>query len=213
MIAAGPSANRPPHIELELPVFSSRLVNGLFPKSILLACAVMLAGCDRQSGESAQPQASVEAGASAGTVDGSRKGSELPDFVLADPAGNKLDLQSLKGKPLLINLWATWCAPCVAELPALDKLAATLNGKVRVLAVNQDSGEPQKAGAFLKQRGVARLEPWLDPKNDLAFHFGAETLPVTVLYDAAGREVWRVAGPREWGDAETLKLISEASGQ
>ena len=187
-------------------MLSSRLVNALF-----LGCAVMLAGCDRQSGEAAQPQASAESGVSAGSIDRSRKGSQLPDFVLTDPAGKKLDLQSLKGQPLLINLWATWCAPCVAELPALDKLVGTLNGKVRVLAVNQDSGEPQKAGDFLKQRGVTRLEPWLDPKNDLAFHFGAETLPVTVLYDAQGREVWRIAGPREWGDAETLKLIAEAS--
>ena len=134
----------------------------------------------------------------------------MPDFVLADPAGKKLDLQSLKGKPVLVNLWATWCAPCVAELPALDKLAATLDGKVKVLAVNQDSGQPEKAGEFLRQRGVSRLEPWLDPKNDLAFQFGAETLPVTVMYDSAGREVWRVAGPKEWGDAETMRLIAEA---
>lgn len=186
-------------------MLSSRLVNAL-----ILGCAVFVAGCDRQSGDAAQPQASAEAGKSAVGIDRSRNGSQLPDFVLADPTGKKLDLASLKGQPVLINLWATWCAPCVAELPALDKLAGTLNGTVRVLAVNQDSGEPQKAGAFLKQRGVTRLEPWLDPKNDLAFHFGAETLPVTVLYDAQGHEVWRIAGPREWGDAATLKLIAES---
>ncbi len=134
----------------------------------------------------------------------------MPDFTLSDPAGQQLNMQSLKGKPVLVNLWATWCAPCVAELPALDKLAATLDGKVKVLTVNQDSGEPQKAGEFLKQRGVTRLEAWLDPKNDLAFQFGAETLPVTVMYDSQGREVWRVAGPKEWGDAETMELIAEA---
>ena len=186
-------------------MLSSRLVNALF-----LGCAVLVAGCDRQSGDAAQPQASSEASLAAGNIDRSHKGSQLPGFVLADPAGKKLNLQSLKGQPLLINLWATWCAPCVAELPALDKLAGALRGKVKVLTVNQDSGEPEKAGAFLKQRGVTRLDPWLDPRNDLAFHFGAETLPVTVLYDALGREVWRVSGPREWGDAETLKLIAEA---
>lgn len=190
-------------------MLSSRLLN-----AAILGSALLVAGCDRQSGQEAQPQAATSnaapAAAGAGVVDRSRKGSEIPDFVLADPAGNKLDLQSLKGKPVLVNLWATWCAPCVAELPALDKLAASLDGKVKVLAVNQDSGEPQKAGEFLKQRGVTRLEPWLDPKNDLAFQFGAETLPVTVMYDSNGREVWRVAGPKEWGDAETLGLIAEA---
>ena len=171
---------------------------------------LLVAGCDRQSGESAQPQASSPAPAAAG-VDRSHKGSELPDFVLADPAGKKLDLPSLKGQPLLINLWATWCAPCVAELPALDKLAGTLDGKVRVLTVNQDTGQPEKAGQFLKERGVTRLEPWLDPKGDLAFHYEAPSLPITVLYDAQGRELWRIAAPKEWGDAETLKLIGEAN--
>ena len=190
-------------------MLSSRFLN-----AAILGSALVLAGCDRQSGQEAQPQAATSAAtpaaAASGVVDRSRKGSELPDFVLADPAGKKLDLQSLNGKPVLVNLWATWCAPCVAELPALDKLAATLDGKVKVLAVNQDSGQPEKAGEFLRQRGVSRLEPWLDPKNDLAFQFGAETLPVTVMYDSAGREVWRVAGPKEWGDAETMRLIAEA---
>ena len=190
-------------------MLSSRLLN-----AAILGSALVVAGCDRQSGQEAQPQAATSAAApgaaATGVVDRSRKGSELPDFVLADPAGKKLDLQSLNGKPVLVNLWATWCAPCVAELPALDKLAATLDGKVKVLAVNQDSGQPEKAGEFLKQRGVSRLEPWLDPKNDLAFQFGAETLPVTVMYDSQGREVWRVAGPKEWGDAETMRLIAEA---
>ncbi|HEX4847987.1 MAG TPA: TlpA disulfide reductase family protein [Novosphingobium sp.] len=114
-------------------------------------------------------------------LDRSRKGSEMPDFTLTDPAGKQVQLASFKGKPVLINLWATWCAPCVAELPALDKLAAQTEGKLTVLAINQDSGQPEKAGEFLKQRGVTRLHPWLDPKNDLAFQFGAETLPITIL--------------------------------
>lgn len=189
-------------------MLSSRLLN-----ATVLGCGLFLAGCDRQSGQDAQPQASSTAAAPAadvGTIDRTRKGSELPDFLLTDPAGKELRLTDLKGKPLLINLWATWCAPCVAELPALDKLAGTLDGKVKVLSVNQDSGEPEKAGAFLKQRGVSRLEPWLDPKGDLAFHYEAPSLPITVLYGSDGREVWRIIGPREWGDAETLALIAEA---
>jgi thiol-disulfide isomerase/thioredoxin len=189
-------------------VLSSRLLN-----AIVLGCAVLIAGCDRQSGDGAQPQASAVSSApeaAAGAIDRSHKGSALPDFLLSDPAGKELRLTDLKGKPLLVNLWATWCAPCVAELPALDKLAETLDGKVKVLIVNQDSGEPEKAGAFLKQRGVTRLEPWLDPKGDLAFHYEAPSLPITVLYDSNGREVWRITGPREWGNAETLALISVA---
>jgi thiol-disulfide isomerase/thioredoxin len=185
-------------------VLSSRLV-----KIAILGCALLVAGCDRQSGPEAQPQASGAA-ATAGSVDRSHKGSELPDFVLTDPAGKRLDLKRLKGKPVLINLWATWCAPCVAELPALDRLAGVLDGKVRVLTVNQDTGQPEKAGQFLKERGVTRLEPWLDREGDLAFHYEAPSLPMTVLYDSSGREVWRIAAPKEWGDAGTLALIGEA---
>lgn len=189
-------------------MLSSRLLT-----AAILGSAVLVAGCDRQTGQEAQPQASSAASpaapAKAGEADRSRKGSEMPDFTFTDPAGQQLAMRSLIGQPVLVNLWATWCAPCVAELPALDQLAASQQGKLKVLTISQDSGQPEKAGDFLKQRGVTRLEPWLDPKNDLAFHYGAETLPATILYDAQGREVWRIYGPREWGDAETLKLIAE----
>jgi len=91
-------------------VLSSRLLN-----AAVLGSALLVAGCDRESGQEAQPQAatsaSAPAAAAAGVVDRSRKGSEIPDFVLSDPAGKQLNMQSLKGKPVLVNLWATWCAP------------------------------------------------------------------------------------------------------
>jgi thiol-disulfide isomerase/thioredoxin len=143
----------------------------------------------------------------AGTIDRTRKGSELPDFTLRDPVGGEIQLKTLKGKPLLINLWATWCAPCVAELPALDRLAA--RGRVKILTVSQDMVQPEKIAPFLQRLGATRLEPWLDPENDLGFHYQA-TLPTSIFYDAQGREVWRVTGPREWDDAETQTLLDEA---
>jgi hypothetical protein len=96
----------------------------------------------------------------------------------------------------------------VAELPQLDSLAGS--GNLRVLAVSQDMGDGAKVADFLKQRGVSHLEPWLDPQNDLAAHFGANTLPMSVLYDADGNEVWRTNGPRDWASAETLKLLGQA---
>ena len=141
-------------------------------------------------------------------MDCSHKGSLLPDFTLSDPAGKSITLASLKGKPLLINLWATWCAPCVAELPQLDQLAA--GGKVKVLTVSQDMGEPQKVMQFLKDRQIKLLEPWLDPENALITQYNAGTLPTSVLYDAQGREVWRIVGPRDWSSAETAALLDLA---
>jgi thiol-disulfide isomerase/thioredoxin len=143
-----------------------------------------------------------------GLLDRNSKGSQLPDFPLEDPAGAKLKLGDLKGQPVLINLWATWCAPCIKELPLLDKLAAA--GKIKVVTVSQDSADPQKVGAFLKDRGLTKLPPWLDPKNDLSFHYGTGTLPTSIYYDAQGREVWRFVGERDWSDAETRRLLGEA---
>ena len=174
----------------------------------------MLAGCDRQSGDQAQPQATQAQGAeakpaAAGAIDRSHHGSVLPAFTLKDPAGQELQLASLKGKPLLINLWATWCAPCVAELPQLDKIASD-NANLKVLTVNQDMDKLDKVAPFLKVHSATRLEPWLNPDNSLTFQFGADTLPVTILYNAQGREVWRTVGGRDWTSADTAALLAEA---
>ena len=188
-------------------------------KFAILSCAVLLAGCDRQSGGQAQPAASTAAGTAvgaaaagplaAGAVDRSHKGSALPDAQLKDPAGKELNLAGLKGKPLLINLWATWCTPCVAELPQLDTIAAE-HPELKLLTVNQDMDKLDKVAPFLKARGVTRLEPWLNPDNSLTFQFGADTLPATILYDSAGREVWRIVGGRDWATPETAALLAEA---
>ena len=216
MIADGPPANRPPHIALELPLLSSPSL-----KFVALGCAVcalLLAGCDRQSGDQAQPQATQAPGAeakpaAAGAIDRSHQGSVLPAFTLKDPAGQELQLASLKGKPVLINLWATWCAPCVAELPQLDKIASD-NPGLRVLTVNQDMDKLDKVAPFLKAHGInpgaTGLEPWLNPDNSLTFQFGADTLPATILYNAQGREVWRTLGGRDWTSADTAALLAEA---
>ena len=181
-------------------------------KLAVLGCAILAAGCDRQSGEAAQQKA-AESGKSggealSGQIDRSQKGTAIPNFTLVDPQGKQLKLQSLKGKPLLVNLWATWCGPCVAELPMLGKLAADRAGDLKVLVVSQDT-QTEKVAAFLAEHGGSKLEPWLDPKNDLTFHYGTGTLPTTVLYDAEGREVWRYVGAHDWSNAETTEMVKE----
>ena len=179
--------------------------------SAVLGFALLAGGCDRQSGDKAQPQASSAAAKEGGTLDRTHKGSAIPDFALKDPEGAELKLPSLKGKPLLINLWATWCAPCIAELPTLQAIAGRADMNVQVVTVSQDMGDPVKVRAFLDSRGFAQLPAWLDAKGDLAFHYGVQTLPATIYYDAAGRELWRYTGGMDWSGAEAAKLLAEAS--
>lgn len=191
-------------------------------KRAVLGLAVLapalLGGCDRQSGEKAQPAAAASRAAPAaerlarhnGSLDTSHKGEALPALTLTDHAGRKLALASLAGKPLLVNLWATWCAPCVAELPTLDALATSRAGSLRVLTVSQDMSGTEKVADFLKARGATHLEPWLDPNNDLAFHYQVTTLPTTILYDAQGREVWRYVGGHDWSGPDAADLIAQA---
>jgi thiol-disulfide isomerase/thioredoxin len=179
---------------------------------VALGLALLAGGCDRQSGDKAQPQPSTSAGGEAaelvGTIDRSHRGSPLPGLTVKDPAGKTLALNTLKG-PVLLNLWATWCAPCVIELPLLEKLASDRAGKLRVVTVSEDMGDGAKVAEFLKSKGLTRLEPWLDPNNDLAFAYGGGTLPTTVYYDASGKEVWRLIGGHDWSDAETKRLLAE----
>jgi thiol-disulfide isomerase/thioredoxin len=207
MIADGPSANRPPHIALEPPLLSSRLLN-----LAVLGLAVVLGGCNKESSEKAQPQPSASSAKPeglSGVIDRSHKGSAMPDFTLTDQSGRHTTLASFKGKPLLVNLWATWCAPCIAELPMLDKLAADKAGKLKVLTVSQDMSNTERVAPFLAGK-APHLEPWLDPKNDLAFHYDAGTLPTTIYYDASGKEVWRYVGGHDWTGAETATMLAEA---
>ena len=80
-----------------------------------------------------------------------------------------------------------------------------------MLTVSQDMSDPAKVADFLKAKGGDALEPWLDPANDLSFHYGTGTLPTTILYDAAGKEVWRFVGENDWAGPDAAKLLAEAS--
>ncbi len=184
------------------------------PCNLLLAVlpAALLAGCDRASTETVQPAATAPGAAAAlsGAIDTRFAGTPLPDLVVRDAGGAALDLGALEG-PVLINLWATWCAPCVTEMPQLDSLAGTLEGEVRVITVSQDLRGAEVVTPFFAARGFQRLEPWLDPETALSAQFSESgQLPLTVLFDAAGREVWRVAGGYAWDSPAALAAIRTA---
>lgn len=180
-----------------------------------LAGAAALSACDRQSAADGQAnaaavspdEATATAAPAAGTIDRSHKGEAAPATPIAAPGGGTVTLAAFRGKPLLVNLWATWCAPCVAEMPTLDRAATALAGKVTVLAVAQD--DAKKVAPFFAARRFVALKPYVDASMGLSIGYGAN-LPTTILYDARGREVWRRAGGADWTGDESRALIAEA---
>ncbi len=176
---------------------------------IVLGCALLAGGCDRQTEAPAQPGADAPAKAAAGKLDRSHKGEALPALSFTDAAGDETALASLAGKPALVNLWATWCAPCIAELPTLNGLSNRADLNLEVVTIAQDIAPPEKIQQFLDQRGLAQLPSLRDPESELSFHYQTGSLPTTVLYDAAGKEVWRYVGDRDWTSDESMKLLAE----
>ena len=176
---------------------------------IAAALALGLATACQQQGEPAG-NAVEEADAGKG-IQRDRAGEPAPDVELMDADNEPATLADAKGKPMLVNIWATWCAPCVKELPTLQALAAQ-TGAPRVIAVSQDIAPPGSVDAFLDKNKLADLEVWHDPKMGLSSAVGAEVLPTTILYDADGREVWRYVGDLDWTGEEARKLLAELPG-
>ena len=177
----------------------------------LLASALLLAGCDSGQEDGAQQQGDLadDKQGLTGEIDRSFAGELMPAVEVTDPQGKSLNLGALQGEPVLLNLWATWCAPCIIEMPMLDNLADEMAGELRVVTVSQDLRGAELVEPFFADRNFRNLEPWLDPENELGFAFEG-VLPVTVLYDASGQEVFRVAGGYHWDSEEARAAIVEA---
>jgi thiol-disulfide isomerase/thioredoxin len=133
------------------------------------------------------------------------------DFV--DGAGAARSLAEWRGRVVLVNLWATWCAPCVEEMPALDRIAARLGGPdFDVVAISVDRQGAAVVAPFLGKLGLTRLAPYLDPSNAAVRVLGAPGLPVSVVLDREGRELGRVLGAAEWDSPAFEALLRRATG-
>jgi thiol-disulfide isomerase/thioredoxin len=132
-----------------------------------------------------------------------------PSVAFTDAAGTRHALASYKGHYVLLNMWATWCAPCVAELPALAKLKASVPG-LTVLAVDMDKG-PVDAAGFLKGHNAESLGSLRDTDITLMRGFGAYGLPTTVLIDPNGKVVGRAEGPAEWASPDAIAYFKSLS--
>lgn len=191
---------------------------------LFLAAPLFLGGCDRQSAGSgqAEPEVAQESGKPGFGLESESglkaelsyrfAGRAAPDTLFYGADGREITLSDFAGRPLLVNLWATWCAPCKAEMPTLDALATLEEGKMTVIAVSQDLQGRKPVRSFFESAQITNLEPFIDRENRLSSSVGgAIALPTTILYDSQGKEVWRVVGGVEWDDAEIAGLLDEAS--
>jgi thiol-disulfide isomerase/thioredoxin len=134
----------------------------------------------------------------------------LPPLRFLDGEGRPADLAQLRGKVVLLNIWATWCAPCVREMPSLDRLQALLGAEgLHVLALSIDKGAPALPAvqAFYASHGLRHLRVYNDPEGDAGFDLGVPGVPVTLLLDRQGRELGRVTGAAEWDSEEAVALV------
>ena len=135
-------------------------------------------------------------------------GGYLREAKLNGFSGNTKRLSDYKGKPLIINVWASWCGPCRMEMGSLDRLARRYGGKqFNVIGISTDD-DGNAAATFIKQSKVS-FENFLDSRVFLENMLGANTIPLTVLVDANGRVLGKVRGVREWDSPEIIEAIGE----
>ena len=139
------------------------------------------------------------------------------DFSWREADGSEASLKAYAGKTVLINFWATWCAPCITELPALLRLQEKLgSAPITVIALNIDRGDAgaEKARAMLKRLKLEGLAFHHDSQSQAYRTLGIEVMPTTTVFDPQGREAGRLRGSAEWDEPEARKLllaIGEAS--
>ncbi|MGE0422686.1 MAG: redoxin domain-containing protein [Reyranellaceae bacterium] len=132
----------------------------------------------------------------------------IPTFAFKNLDGSDASYDAFKGKVVLINFWATWCIPCVKEMPSLNKLATTIGkDKFAVMALSLDGPTRAKVAPFIRGKELTALDVFLDDKRAAYGKLDIAVLPTSVLVDKQGREVGRLTGDAEWDTPEAIGLI------
>jgi thiol-disulfide isomerase/thioredoxin len=132
-----------------------------------------------------------------------------PELEVSARDGHPVRLADFRGRFVLVNLWATWCAPCVREMPSLDRLQARLGDRLAVMAISEDRGAGAVVDPFLAQHEIERLSVYLDPKMAATQAFRPEGLPATYLIDPQGRILGFVEGGAEWDSPAMLERLDK----
>ncbi len=142
-------------------------------------------------------------------------GEALPPLRFIDMQGNETGLDAFKGKVVVLNLWATWCAPCREEMPSLRSLAAQLDpARAMVLALSVDRAAQDRVERFIEEIGGAgQMLVYRDPKAVAARALKLPGLPATILVDARGQEAGRLLGIAAWDSPEALAIVRRLEEQ
>jgi len=130
-----------------------------------------------------------------------------PPISFTDPTGNLASLADFGGKVVLLNLWATWCAPCRHEMPSLERLQSRFGDKIAVLAVSEDFHGNRTVAPFIAKLGLSALKIYLDPKSKVGQAFHIDGLPTSFLLDRDGRLRGRLEGEADWTSPKMLAVI------
>ena len=132
----------------------------------------------------------------------------MPTRALRDAAGNETTLAAYQGEVLVLNLWATWCAPCMEEMPSLAQLQYNFEGRIRVVPISVDSeGDREKAISELQRLTGGALPFLQDMTRGVLFDAQAAGMPVTIIYNPRGEEIARLAGGADWSSEDATRLI------
>ena len=136
-----------------------------------------------------------------------------PEFRFQDRNLKSLGLGDFRGRLVLVNFWATWCGPCIHEMPTLVRLRQKLDGKdFQIVALSEDRKGWAVITPFITKNNLAALPAYHDPGGKAARALGIKGLPTTILFDRSGRELGRLAGVAEWDSAEVVALMRYYAG-
>ena len=130
-----------------------------------------------------------------------------PAISFSNLQGKGLTLSDFKGKPVIINLWATWCAPCKREMPSLDQLQSQLGDKIAVVAISEDLAGAKIVEPFLAKLTLGSLKRYVDPKNTVGQAFDVRGLPTSIVIDKEGKVVGIVEGEAKWGSPKIRSAL------
>jgi len=138
----------------------------------------------------------------------------IPNISFKDAEGHAAQLSDWRGRMVLVNLWATWCAPCKTEMPSLDRLQAKLGGEdFAILALSTDRGGPKEPAEFFAREGIAHLKVYNDSSGDATRRLNVPGLPLTAVLNKEGLEIARLVGPADWDSPEIIAQLQALSGR